>query len=851
MGVVSFDYDDDGDVDLYTANDSMPNSLYRNRGDGTFEEVGALSGAAYNADGATQGSMGIDVGDFDGDGRFDLVVTNFAHDYYALYRNLGGAFADDSFATGVAVPTFAPLGWGVHFLDVDHDSDLDLFFSNGHIYPQVDSDPVLHETFLQKNLLLLNHGGKFEDVTASAGSGFETPRSGRGSAAGDLDSDLDLDIVVSNQDQSPTLLVNETEGGGHAVLVALVDSRGTRQALGARLEATAGGKTQIRQIASGGSYASQNDFRAHFGLGDSEMVERLTITWLDGEKEVHQGVPQAVVRRASGAPPSLFFSLMTSFLLWLVFLAQDPRELGREALAEGRLDEAETHFQAALASNPPRVFEVHYALGRLYLQKRDYPRARESFDACLSRAPRFAPALVGRARASLFLEDMEAAVADLTAARSLPDAPAESQLLESDIDLYLSRGAGASPGPIQDPQRERVSAGRRGPSVRGKNRRRVALFSRRLGHRRSEPDRVPVLERARRRSAAALSDASFRVSPRARCFREERFRGCRGRSRENPRAPSRVRARAATPPGIARGGEAVGRCPRSVREAGLGASARLRASRPRQPARAPAEAHGLAECHALRALELKPQEPTMLFLLAESQLGAGDAAEAIATCERAIASGAATAPVYFTLGNALHGRMEIAASIAALRRAVELDPQAAEDIASFALSSLTTEDFRSLRSLLEAHVEEHPRNLNTLYSLGVMSLREGELEKARKYLERVREIAPRDVQAHYNLALLHQRAGREDLARESMARFQELKAEEDALAGGSLQPAHSSRERRTEERIDPDRLVKSPTEGFRRLRSPGRSALAARRLGGADAFERRGPRRREMPRPRG
>ncbi len=304
MGVVSFDYDDDGDVDLYTANDSMPNSLYRNRGDGTFEEVGALSGAAYNADGSVQGSMGIDVGDFDNDGRLDLVVTNFAHDYYTLYRNLGAAFVDDSFASGVAVPTFAPLGWGVHLLDVDNDSDLDLFFSNGHIYPQVDSDPVLHETFLQKDLLLLNQGGKFEDVSATAGDAFQILESSRGSAAGDLDNDLDLDVVVSNQDARPTYLVNETEGGGRSILVELIDTRGTRPALGARLEATAGGVTQIRQVSSGGSYASQNDFRAHFGLGENRILERLTITWLDGEEDVLEGLAADeayVVRR--GAPP--------------------------------------------------------------------------------------------------------------------------------------------------------------------------------------------------------------------------------------------------------------------------------------------------------------------------------------------------------------------------------------------------------------------------------------------------------------------------------------------------------------------------------------------------------------------
>jgi hypothetical protein len=232
------------------------------------------------------------------------VVTNFAHDYDTLYKNLGGSFVDHSFVAGLAVPTFAPLGWGVHFLDVDQDMDLDLFMSYGHIYPQVDGDPILHETFRQKDLLLLNRGGRFEDVSATAGDAFEILESGRGSAAGDLDFDLDIDIVVSNQDAPPTYLVNETEGGGHSVLLELVDTRGTRQALGARLEAKAGGVAQIRQISSGGSYASQSDFRAHFGLGENTTVERLTITWLDGEKEIHERLPADrtyVVRRK--APP--------------------------------------------------------------------------------------------------------------------------------------------------------------------------------------------------------------------------------------------------------------------------------------------------------------------------------------------------------------------------------------------------------------------------------------------------------------------------------------------------------------------------------------------------------------------
>jgi hypothetical protein len=144
MGVASFDYDNDGDVDLYIANDSTPNRLYRNRGDATFEEVGTLTGSAYNSDGRLQGSMGTHFGDYDGDGWFDLVVTNFARDYNTLYRNLGGVFfQDDSFLSHLAAPTYKTLGWGALFVDVDNDRDLDLFFANGHIYPQVDDDPSL------------------------------------------------------------------------------------------------------------------------------------------------------------------------------------------------------------------------------------------------------------------------------------------------------------------------------------------------------------------------------------------------------------------------------------------------------------------------------------------------------------------------------------------------------------------------------------------------------------------------------------------------------------------------------------------------------------------------------------
>jgi len=291
LGVVSFDYDNDGDIDVYVAGDSSPNCLYRNRGDGTFDEVGTSTASGYTVDGTTQGSMGIGVGDLDGDGWFDLVVTNFANDYYTVYRNHTGTFfLDVSFAVGIAVPTFAPLGWATFFFDVDNDRDLDIFFSNGHIYPQVDDDPALHESYKQKNQLFIGEDGRFTEVTSQAGEVFSLLESSRGGVYADLDNDGDLDIVVSNQDAQPTYYQNQTETGNHWAMFALLDSKGTAQALGARIEVTAGGDTQIREVSSGGSYASHHDTRLHVGLGDAATIDRLVVRWPDGAREVHQAL---------------------------------------------------------------------------------------------------------------------------------------------------------------------------------------------------------------------------------------------------------------------------------------------------------------------------------------------------------------------------------------------------------------------------------------------------------------------------------------------------------------------------------------------------------------------------------
>jgi enediyne biosynthesis protein E4 len=268
FGVVSTDYDDDGWVDLFVANDTNPNFLYRNRGQGRFESVGLLSGVALNAEGRAQAGMGADSGDYDGDGRLDLVVTNFAHDSDTLYRNQGsGQFEDVTAQSGLAVPTFVPLGWGTAFLDADLDGRLDLFTANGHIHAEVDRFPALQETFRQKNLLFLNEGTAFRDVSAAAGGGLQVQKSSRGLATGDLDGDGDLDVVVSNMDDVPTLLENRQRTGHHWVAFRLRKAGRNRFGLGARVTVEAGGRRQLREVRSGGGYVSQNDLAAHFGLG--------------------------------------------------------------------------------------------------------------------------------------------------------------------------------------------------------------------------------------------------------------------------------------------------------------------------------------------------------------------------------------------------------------------------------------------------------------------------------------------------------------------------------------------------------------------------------------------------------
>ncbi len=220
----------------------IPNFLYRNLGNGRFESVGLVAGVAVNSEARAQAGMGVDAGDYDGDGRMDIVLTAFAHDRNTLYRNVDGSrFEDASDAAGIAAGTFVRMGWGTAFLDADLDGMLDLFFANGHIFADIDTFPQLGETYRQKNQLLLNQGTRFRDVSPAAGGGLQGARVGRGLAVGDLDDDGDLDLVVSNMDEAPTLLENRQRTGHHWMAVRIVAPAHNRFAIGAKVTIDTGG----------------------------------------------------------------------------------------------------------------------------------------------------------------------------------------------------------------------------------------------------------------------------------------------------------------------------------------------------------------------------------------------------------------------------------------------------------------------------------------------------------------------------------------------------------------------------------------------------------------------------------
>ena len=287
LGAVWGDFDNDGDADLYVANDSMANFLFQNQGNGTFREIGVLAGAAYNEDGQAQAGMGVALGDYDHDGLFDYYVTNFSDDYNTLYRNLGsGVFRDVSYAAGIAFPSWRLLGWGTAFFDYDNDGWEDLFVSNGHVYPQVDQYPI-DITFAQRKLVYRNLGnGKFENVSAALGSALTECWTGRGAAFADYDNDGDMDVAVNNLDSRPSLFRND--GGsqsGSWLVISLQGLNANRSAIGTRVIAETDSGRQMQEVQGGSSYQACNDLRLHFGLGMSRLAKSVIVKLPGGKTQ--------------------------------------------------------------------------------------------------------------------------------------------------------------------------------------------------------------------------------------------------------------------------------------------------------------------------------------------------------------------------------------------------------------------------------------------------------------------------------------------------------------------------------------------------------------------------------------
>jgi hypothetical protein len=301
LGVSTFDFDDDGWVDLYVASDSSPSALYRNNRDGTFSDVAVRAGCAYSQDGKAQAGMGVGIGDYDRNGTMDIFKTNFAGDTSTLYANSGDGFCEDrTFQSGIGTNT-RWLGWGAGLVDLDNDGWLDVFLVNGHVYPEV-GQLQTEAGYKQRKVVYRNlRDGRLEEITERLGPPATEPRAGRGAAFGDFDDDGSVDVVVNNVHDTPDLYRTVPRNGNHWLTARLVGTRSNRSAIGSRVRCVTGDTKQTQEVRGGGSYASQNDLRVHFGLGESPRVDRLEVRWPGGlEEEFENPAVDRVIRLEEG-----------------------------------------------------------------------------------------------------------------------------------------------------------------------------------------------------------------------------------------------------------------------------------------------------------------------------------------------------------------------------------------------------------------------------------------------------------------------------------------------------------------------------------------------------------------------
>ncbi|HMJ21488.1 MAG TPA: CRTAC1 family protein [Terriglobales bacterium] len=291
MGAAAADFDNDGWPDIYVACDSAPSLLYRNNHDRTFREIAVPAGCALDENGVALSGMGVAVADFDADGWLDIARTNFSEQVTSLYRNYGnGAFEDASIKAGLGVNR-KYLGFGVGFFDFDNDGWKDLFLANGHVYSQI-AGRKLHLSYREPKVLYRNLGnGRFEDVSAKAGPAIRAENLGRGCAFGDFDNDGDVDVVVNNLDGPPSVLRNDGGNRNNWIMIKCVGTRSNRSAIGTRVKVTSGGHSQIDEVMSASGYYSQNDLRLHFGLGRATQADVVDLSWPSGLKESFRNLP--------------------------------------------------------------------------------------------------------------------------------------------------------------------------------------------------------------------------------------------------------------------------------------------------------------------------------------------------------------------------------------------------------------------------------------------------------------------------------------------------------------------------------------------------------------------------------
>jgi enediyne biosynthesis protein E4 len=291
MGAAAADFDNDGWPDIYVACDSAPSLLYRNNHDRTFREIAVPAGCALDENGVALSGMGVAVADFDADGWLDIARTNFSEQVTSLYRNYGnGAFEDASIKAGLGVNR-KYLGFGVGFFDFDNDGWKDLFLANGHVYSQI-AGRKLHLSYREPKVLYRNLGnGRFEDVSAKAGPAIRAENLGRGCAFGDFDNDGDVDVVVNNLDGPPSVLRNDGGNRNNWIMIKCVGTRSNRSAIGTRVKVSSGGHSQIDEVMSASGYYSQNDLRLHFGLGRATQADVVDLSWPSGLKESFRNLP--------------------------------------------------------------------------------------------------------------------------------------------------------------------------------------------------------------------------------------------------------------------------------------------------------------------------------------------------------------------------------------------------------------------------------------------------------------------------------------------------------------------------------------------------------------------------------